>query len=82
MEPLENETDLLIISDFQTQGLGRMGRKWESEKGKNLTFTIKKRFSIKHENIQAVNFFFSYFLVAYIKDFILKNKKPNILGSK
>lgn len=75
---LENETDLLVISDFQTKGFGRMNRKWESEKGKNLTFTIKKRFNIKPENIQAVNFFFSYFLVAYIKDFILKNKKSNI----
>ncbi len=74
----ENETDLMVISDFQTRGLGRMERKWESEKGKNLTFTIKKHFSIKPENIQAVNFYFSYFLLAYVKDFILKNKKINI----
>ncbi len=75
---LENETDLLVISDFQTRGLGRMGKKWESEIGKNLTFTIKKRFSIEPENIQAVNFYFSYFLLAYVKDFILKNKKADV----
>lgn len=75
---LENETDLLAISDFQTRGFGRMERKWESEKGKNLTFTIKKHFNIEPENVQAVNFYFSYFLLAYVRDFILKNKKAHI----
>lgn len=67
------ESDLLILTDYQTHGLGRMGRKWESEKGKNLTFTIIKHFDIDPENIQAVNYYFNYFLLACLKNYAAKN---------
>ncbi len=48
------------VSDFtvawaleQTQGRGQPGRSWHSEKGKNLTFSVLKRF----ENLQATDHF-------------------------
>lgn len=73
------EDGILILTEFQTQGMGRMKRKWESLKGKNLTFTIKKTFEVDTRHIQSVNFFFSYFLLAYLKDFAAKKIKD---GSK
>ena len=29
-----------IVADFQTAGRGQLGNVWESEKGKNLTFSL------------------------------------------
>ena len=69
---LRGESDFLVLTDYQTQGLGRMGRKWESEKGKNLTFTLVKHFDIDPANVQAVNYYFSYFLLACLKNFTVK----------
>ncbi len=39
----------LVLADFQTQGRGQMGHFWESEAGKNLTFSIL----IYPENVPA-----------------------------
>lgn len=47
----ENIEGTLIIADEQTSGKGRLGRRWESERGKNLTFSI-----ILNPNIQAEYF--------------------------
>lgn len=69
---LPEESDFLVLTDNQTKGLGRMGRTWESEKGKNITFTLKKHFEVEPGKVQAVNFYFSYFLLACIKNFIAK----------
>ena len=33
-------TGTVIVSDFQTKGKGQLGKIWESEKGKNLQFSI------------------------------------------
>ncbi len=35
----------IVVADHQTSGRGQMGANWESEKGKNLTFSILKYFS-------------------------------------
>jgi len=70
---LPEESDFLVLTDNQTKGLGRMGRTWESEKGKNITFTLKKHFDAEPGNVQSINFYFSYFLLACIKNFIAKN---------
>src|SRR5512146_608741 len=72
-----DDDGVLVLTDFQTQGMGRMKRKWESAKGKNLTFTIKKTFEIDTRHIQAVSFYFSYFTLAYLKDFIAKSLKQD-----
>jgi BirA family biotin operon repressor/biotin-[acetyl-CoA-carboxylase] ligase len=33
-------TGTVIVTDFQTKGKGQQGKIWESEKGKNLQFSI------------------------------------------
>lgn len=36
--PMKNAT--VVVTDFQTQGKGQREKKWHSEKGKNLTFSV------------------------------------------
>lgn len=69
------ESDLqngsVIISDFQTNGKGHHNNYWESEKGKNLTFSIL----LKPDNILAENQFdISRFVCLALIDY-LKSKK-------
>ena len=47
----------LIITNHQPGGRGRFGRKWESEKGKNLTFTIVKKIDLKSS--EQINLIYS-----------------------
>ena len=41
----------LIISEEQTQGHGRLGRQWHSEKGKNLTFSLVVKSGISPDRL-------------------------------
>jgi len=69
--------NVLVIAEFQSSGKGRLNRIWESNKGENLTFTIKKNFDVDAQNIQCINFFFSYFLLRAIEEYSYSN-----MGSK
>lgn len=40
MPLFEQATEIVILSDYQSHGRGQLGNTWESEKGKNLTFSI------------------------------------------
>ena len=62
-----NEDNALVIAEYQTGGKGRFERKWNSQKGKNLTFSIKKNFNISPDKNSHINFYFSYFLYEAIK---------------
>lgn len=54
----EIPVDTLVISDYQLTGKGRGSAKWESEKYKNLTFSIKKDFSkFDLQNSSVLNYF-------------------------
>jgi BirA family biotin operon repressor/biotin-[acetyl-CoA-carboxylase] ligase len=44
----------LIVADHQTQGKGRLGRKWESPAGKGLYFTLSIRPRFKPEHLPLV----------------------------
>jgi BirA family biotin operon repressor/biotin-[acetyl-CoA-carboxylase] ligase len=47
-QSLEDYT--VVVTKNQTLGRGQMGTRWESEPGKNLTFSILKRFDSKEVN--------------------------------
>jgi len=66
--------DSLIITNHQISGRGRLDRKWESEKNKNLTFSIVKKIDI--EPFEQVNliYYTSYSVyTALLKYPVLKN---------
>ena len=75
--------NVLVLTDNQLQGKGRMGREWESEAESNLTFTVKKKFEVDPDELQCVNFFTSYVLYDMLKQFIAEhtehNSKPDII---
>jgi BirA family biotin operon repressor/biotin-[acetyl-CoA-carboxylase] ligase len=60
----------LVVADYQTWGKGRLARKWESKRGKNLTFTIRASFNVGRRESQAINFFFSYYLLASVEAYV------------
>ena len=72
---IKDKDNVLVLTDHQTAGKGRFNRKWESRKGANLTFTILKKFKIDESQNQIINFFFSYFLLRGIKEFLLRHIK-------
>jgi BirA family transcriptional regulator, biotin operon repressor / biotin---[acetyl-CoA-carboxylase] ligase len=65
------DTNILIITDHQHAGKGRHGRKWESEKYSNLTFTMRMRFEIEAKDVQCVNYFFTYYTLSGIENYYL-----------
>lgn len=67
---VKNEDDMLVLTDLQTNGRGRLERKWHSENESSLTFTIKKHFDIPAENINAVSYYASVSVFQAIKNFI------------
>ncbi len=46
----------LIVADEQTAGKGRQGRQWQSQKGKNLLFTVVTRPLFVHEKVRVIPF--------------------------
>lgn len=77
---LTEQDGVLIIAGFQSKGKGRLGRKWDSEKGSNLTFSVKKSFNIPYSENSMVTFFFSYFVYSAIITFLQK-EHPDINSS-
>lgn len=67
------EDNALIIAEYQNAGKGRHERIWESEKGQNLTFTLKKKLELSAHKIPYINFFFSYYIYEIIKEFLEQN---------
>jgi BirA family biotin operon repressor/biotin-[acetyl-CoA-carboxylase] ligase len=64
------ENNVLILTDHQTHGQGRMGRVWESDKEANLTFTIKRKFDLEFSEIQYINFLTGCVLYEALSKFI------------
>lgn len=65
--------NILVVTEFQSSGKGRLQRIWQSEKGLNLLFTIRKQFEVRQGRAQSVNFFFSYFLAMGLEKFMKQN---------
>jgi BirA family biotin operon repressor/biotin-[acetyl-CoA-carboxylase] ligase len=68
-----NINNVLIITEYQTNGRGRFGRSWLSEKAKNLLFTIKQTSPLEPIKLHYLNFYYSYLVYKTIRDFITEN---------
>ncbi len=73
-EPLDDMT--VVVADKQSKGRGQMGTKWESDPGKNLTFSILKN----HDNLNIndrfrLNICISLAIVTTLKALQLPNIK-------
>ncbi|MBS1518739.1 MAG: biotin--[acetyl-CoA-carboxylase] ligase [Bacteroidetes bacterium] len=60
--------NILFLTSYQKKGIGRFSRKWISSPGKNLTFTLVKKFTLSVDEIHRVNFYSSYILYYTLKD--------------
>ncbi len=52
----ESPNGTLIIADEQTAGRGRQGRQWQSQKGKNLLFSVVIRHFLAQEKVRVIPF--------------------------
>lgn len=66
--------DTIVIAEYQSRGKGRYLSKWESEKNKNLTFSLKKDFGLSKINNNSVLHFFSYCTFLTIKEILSTHK--------
>lgn len=60
--------DILILADSQTEGRGRLDRKWESESGKNIAMSLVKYFNMPVSDMHIVNFYMSYVIVLALRE--------------
>jgi BirA family biotin operon repressor/biotin-[acetyl-CoA-carboxylase] ligase len=67
------EDDTLIVAGYQVSGKGRLDRKWDAEKHKNITVSLVKSFDIS--GIHLVNFYTSYTLFKTLKEIIQHTEK-------
>lgn len=67
---LSDIDDALILADHQSAGTGRFGRIWESSQGKDLIFSLIKKFGITIDNIHLVNFYSSYIMFLTLKEIL------------
>lgn len=72
------EKTTVLISDFQTSGKGAGSNKWESEEGKNLTFTVILKPDIAIEK----QFYMNKLLSVALCDFISDNVEDEIVTIK
>jgi BirA family biotin operon repressor/biotin-[acetyl-CoA-carboxylase] ligase len=69
----------LVIAEFQTNGRGRMDRKWVSAKGKNLMVTIILRPSFSYEYISVLPMLFALSMCETLRSYNIHatTKWPN-----
>ncbi len=70
---LNSEDNALVLTEYQSEGKGRFERAWDSEKGMNLMFSVKKKFYIDAKQNSYINFYFSYFLYDTIRSVLEEN---------
>lgn len=60
--------DILVITDHQTTGSGRLGRQWQSTSGNDIAITLIKKIEISIEEIHLINFYTSYIVYITLKE--------------
>lgn len=89
-QTLKSKDDLVVVTDYQTNGKGRFGRAWISQQGLNLSFTLTKKIEIGVDELQLLNLYTAYSLVrtfkklfpAIAKGFSLKWPNDILLNDK
>ena len=72
------KSDSIVIAEKQTAGKGRLSHNWESEPGKDLTFTIVKEIQIDIKKAFIMNFYVSLMLTGTLQEYGNVNLKwPN-----
>ena len=64
----EFEEGILVIAENQTAGRGRLGRTWQSESGKNLTFSILLKPKISPESVGVLSMYASLAVAEAIQE--------------
>ena len=62
------EEGTVVIADEQTDGLGRMGRRWFSKKGENLLFSVLLRPTLAPNNVFILTMIFALAAADALKD--------------
>jgi len=62
----------LVVSDLQTSGRGRLGRKWKSPAGKNLLFSLLLKPELSIEFTQKITLAAAYILARTLERFLQK----------
>jgi len=58
----------VVVADFQTAGRGRLGRRWISEPGANLLFSLVLRPTLKKESAGILTFFSAVFIARALEN--------------
>lgn len=74
----ELDDNTLILTSFQTKGTGRFERIWQSEKDKNLTFSIIFTADLNTDEFHSVNFYTSYILYLTLKSLTSEYQNSHI----
>jgi len=67
----------LVITNHQKLGRGRLDRQWESEKNKNLTFSLVKKININLKDQVNIVYYSAYSLYSVIKKILTTSGKSN-----
>lgn len=58
----ELDDNTIVITSYQTNGTGRFGRPWKTNRNENLTFSLIKHSALRIDEIHLMNFYTSYIL--------------------
>lgn len=68
----------LVITNYQRAGRGRFQRKWESEKGKNLIFSILKNFTLNPADRIVLVYFAAYSIYSAINRLVNEDSRLHL----
>ena len=69
------ESDTLIVTEYQTNGRGRLERVWNSNRSENITITLVKNFLLNPDSVHLVNFYTSYIIYLSLKKILPEYEK-------
>ena len=58
----ELKDNTIVLTSYQTNGTGRFGRPWKTNRNENLTFSLIKHYGLRIDEIHLMNFYTSYIL--------------------